>query len=151
MVVSPSRKVRLPLGARRRRGHVSPGRLRVPGAASSGAGAAGPVGRQGLANHGPQPLPHRLQHPGEAGPRAQVGAPSQPPSALPGAAPRGGTQDPRALPQARPARERGALASCGPDRASCGRGKLPAGPWVRTAAVGLGRDGGGAVFEVPTG
>lgn len=44
---------------------VGAGGLRVPGEAGPRAGAGGPVGGQGLAHHGAEPLPRRLQHPGE--------------------------------------------------------------------------------------
>jgi len=57
----------------RRRGRaqdVGAGRLRVPGEAGPRAGAGGPVGRQGLAHHGAEPLPRRLQHTGNARPPA---------------------------------------------------------------------------------
>lgn len=44
---------------------VGAGGLRVPGEARPRAGAGGPVGGQGLAHHGAEPLPRRLQHPGK--------------------------------------------------------------------------------------
>lgn len=54
-----------------RRQDVGAGGLRVPGEAGPGAGAGGPVGGQGLAHHGAEPLPRRLQHTGK---RRRTGA-----------------------------------------------------------------------------
>lgn len=44
---------------------VSSGGLRVSGEASPRAGAGRSMGGQGLAHHGAEPLPRRLQYPGE--------------------------------------------------------------------------------------